>query len=392
MGQIAKGIEGSTITNTLNWYFSLDNILKANDKIVDMIDKMALSGIFRKNPKLKATSSDGQKFHIAVPSLQATYSIKYYGTGKGVSVYSFINDKYALFFNTVITSSEREAPYVIDGILHNDIDRIDGENQGNKKDVEDIDWQHSTDTHGFTEIVFGVTHLLNITFAPRLKEYFKQTIYGFETPATYKEKGYFWLPKRTVNTGLIIQQWDNILRLMTTIRLKEVPASVILKRLSSYAKQNPLYKALKEFGRIIKTIFLLRYIDDVNLRQQIQYQLNLVELSHQFAKAVFFGRSGVFYEASEEQQKIVAACRMLVQNAIILWNYLFLSKKILKCETTEEIEKIFKIIREGAMITWQHVHLQGTYNFKENFVSNFPASEMTKILDMDLDDFINTAA
>ena len=393
MRQITQGIEGGTISNTLNWYFSLENILKANDKIVAMIDKMALSDVFRKNPWRKATSSDGQKFNVAVPSLQATYSIKYFGTGKGVSVYSFINDKYALFYNTVITSSEREAPYVIDGILHNDTDRVEQlERERPSPKEHDIDWQHSTDTHGFTEVIFGATHLLDITFAPRLKEYYKQTIYGFEKPAHYKQKGYFWLPKRTINTGLIAEQWDDIMRLMTSIRLREVPASIVLKRLNSYARQNPLYKGLKEFGRIIKTIFLLRYIDDVTLRQHILYQLNMVELSHQFAKAVFYGRSGAFHEAIEEKQKVVAACRMLIQNNIVLWNYMYLSKKIMKCETAAEVERIFKIVREGAMITWQHVHLEGTYDFKQDFPSNFSTVQMAEMLDMNLEEFIRVAA
>lgn len=66
-----------------------------------------------------------------------------------------------------------------------------------------------------------------------------------------------------------------------------VAESTIHKRLSSYAKQNSLYRTLKEFGRITKTLFILKYYDDVELRQKIEKQLNLVELSHKFAKAIF---------------------------------------------------------------------------------------------------------
>lgn len=378
IGQIVKGVEGQAISNTLKWYFSLSNVLKANDRIVDMIDKLAISSVFRKNRKIKHTASDGQKFNVAVPSLQATYSVKYFGTGKGVSVYSFVDDKFALFYNTVFSSSEREATYVIDGLLHNDVDR----------NHQNTEWRHSTDTHGYTELIFGATHLLNISFAPRIKNYSTQIIYGFDSPSYYKKLGYFWLPARKINTELIEEQWDNILRLITTIRLKEATASNIFRRLSSYAKQNPLYQALKEFGRIIKTIFLLQYINEVELRQQIEYQLNVVELSHKFADAVFFGRSGEFYEASEELQKVVAACRVLIQNAIILWNYLYISKKILACKTDNELEKVFSVLKEGSMITWRHIHMQGTYNFEEEFMSNFSPVNIAKMLDMDFQDFL----
>ena len=75
---------------------------------------------------------------------------------------------------------------------------------------------------------------------------------------------------------------------MATIKLKEATASQLFKRLSSYAKHHPLYRALKEFGRIIKSVFILKYYDDLSLRQRIEKQLNRIELSNKFAKAVFF--------------------------------------------------------------------------------------------------------
>ena len=76
------------------------------------------------------------------------------------------------------------------------------------------------------------------------------------------------MPNRTINQKLIANHWDDILRFMVTIKLKEVTASQLFKRLSSYAKDNPLYQALKEFGRIIKSLFILTYFDDVRLRQR----------------------------------------------------------------------------------------------------------------------------
>lgn len=68
-------------------------------------------------------------------------------------------------------------------------------------------------------------------------------------------------------------QWENTLRLLCTIKLKHAKASEILSRLSSYSKQHPLYRALKELGRIYKTIFLLRYLTETPLRQSIEKQL-----------------------------------------------------------------------------------------------------------------------
>jgi TnpA family transposase len=113
---------------------------------------------------------------------------------------------------------------------------------------------------------------------------------------------------------------------MVAIKLKHTIASQLLKKLSFYAKDYKLYKTLKEFGRIVKSIFILTYLHDVELRQRIKKQLNKVELSNKFSKAVFFANNqGCQYDTKEEQE-IIAACEILIQNAIILWNYLHLSQ------------------------------------------------------------------
>jgi TnpA family transposase len=93
------------------------------------------------------------------------------------------------------------------------------------------------------------------------------------------------MPTYTINTKVIIENWDEILRLITTIKLKRTTASTVLSRLNSYSKKNKLYRTLKEFGKIIKSIFILRYIDNVELRQGIEGQLSLVENSNKFSKA-----------------------------------------------------------------------------------------------------------
>jgi TnpA family transposase len=85
-------------------------------------------------------------------------------------------------------------------------------------------------------------------------------LYGFEKPSALKELGYHILPEKSLDINHITDQWDQILRFIATIKLKETSASQLFKRLSSYSKQHPLYRALKQFGRIIKTLFLLKYI------------------------------------------------------------------------------------------------------------------------------------
>jgi TnpA family transposase len=367
ISNISKGINSHTLENTVNWYFTMENLNTANDVIVKYINELPLSGLFRKNLEDLHTSSDGQKYGISVDSLNANYSYKYFGSGRGVTVNSFIDERYALFHANVISSSEREAAHVIDGLLHNDII---------KSTI------HSTDTHGYTEIVFGLTYLLGITFAPRIQNFKDQFLYSFNLISYYKEMDYQILPNKTINEGLIESQWEDVLRFTASIKLRNVTASQVLKRLSSYSRQHPLYKALKEFGKIHKTIFLLRYMDDLGLRQRIEKQLNKIELSHKFAKAVFFGGNQEYNQETKEGQEIVTGCRRLIQNCIILWNYFYLSELISNSDTIEKKKEILKIFVEGSILTWQHVNLLGEYNFQE-LETNILPFNLKKIMEMD---------
>jgi hypothetical protein len=153
LAQISKQIDESALDNAVNWYFSLQNVQGANDRILQFVDRMDLPNLHWRSPAPLHTSSDGQKFEVAVDSLNANYSFKYLGKDKGVSVVTFIDMREMMWHSTVISSAEREAAYVIDGLMHNDVV---------KSDI------HSTDTHGYSEVVFAATHLLGFKFAPRI--------------------------------------------------------------------------------------------------------------------------------------------------------------------------------------------------------------------------------
>ncbi|MBA2727533.1 MAG: Tn3 family transposase, partial [Parachlamydiaceae bacterium] len=272
LAQISKQIDENELNNTVNWYFSLQNIQNANDRIIQFIDRMQLPNIYRRESDILHTSSDGQKFEVAVDSLNANYSFKYLGKDKGVSVVTFIDMRELMWYSTVISSAEREAAYVIDGLMHNDVI---------KSDV------HSTDTHGYSEVVFGATHLLGFQFAPRIRGLSRQKLCTFKSRKHYEEQGCVILPDRCIRESIIEDLWDEVLRFIATIQLKLTTASQLFRRLNSYSRQHPLYQALKEFGKIPKTLFILKYRDDHLFRQTIEKQLNKVEGSNKFSGYFF---------------------------------------------------------------------------------------------------------
>ncbi|MEO8402596.1 MAG: Tn3 family transposase [Gammaproteobacteria bacterium] len=367
LANTSKGISEHTLENVVNWYFSNDTILAANKRILNLVNKLALPNLLKRHRNLLHTSSDGKKRYVSVDSLIANYSFKYFGSEQGVSIYDFIDERHLLFHTNIISSSEREAHYVIDGLL---------DNEEIKSTI------HSTDTHGYTDIIFSIMHLLGISFAPRIAKIKDRVLYSFKSKPKkyYKMKGYKILPSKYINLKLIEENWDDILRFMTSIKLKETTASQVFKRLSSYSKNHPLYKALRELGKITKTLFLLTYMDDVELRQSIQKQLNKIELSNKFSDAVFFANNQEFKQGSKEDQEIAMNCRMLIQNAIVLWNYLYLSQLLANCKDKDQQNEMLKIIKNSSMMTWLYVNFNGEYDFREKISTNDLTFDIDKIL------------
>ena len=350
IGKISKGIKENQLENTKVWYFSEDNTIDANDKIIKYMDGLEIVKMMRASKEINHTSSDGQKYNMAqsVDSTNAGYSFKYFNIYKGVVSYTFIDESNRLFHAVVINVSARESGYVIDGLLNNNVV---------KSDI------HSTDTHGFTEVVFGLTNILGFSFAPRIKNFKDQQLYGFNSPKYYKDLGYKLTPKRKINLKIIEDNWDDILRFIITIKEKKSTATQLLKRLTSYSKQHKLYRAIKELGKIIKTDFLLNYIDDVHLRQRIEKQLNKVEASNKFSKAVFFGNNNEFTVSTVEEQNIANNSKRLIQNSIILWNYMYITKKIEQSKTQEEKDEIRKALKSSSIVHWSHINFYGEYDF-----------------------------
>lgn len=148
---------------------------------------------------------------------------------------------------------DKESNFVIDTLTH---------------DEDVVSDTRATDTHGYTDIVFGICKLLGVDFIPIIKNYHEQILYTFKDKLRkfYENKDYKLLPAKSmyINEKIIIEQWNQILRFLCTTNLRETLLSNILKRLNSYSRQHPLHKALKEIGRIYKTIFQKK-VDTFNI-------------------------------------------------------------------------------------------------------------------------------
>ena len=151
------------------------------------------------------------------------------------------------------------------------------------------------------------------------------------------------------------------MRLVATIKLKESTASDIFRRLNSYSRQHGLYTTLKALGRIVKSTFILRYLDDVELRMAIEKQLNRIELGNRFTRAVAVGNPREF----------TPGCNRLVKNAIVCWNYLLLEHRLSQAPNDEAKAEIRTAVVNHSIISWAHINLLGEYDFSDEKLRDF---------------------
>lgn len=310
MGQISD-VGYQKLVTTSNNFIRLETLQKANDTLSNAIAQLPIFQHHHIDDTVHS-SSDGQKFETRIHTINARFSPKYFGLMKGIVAYTMVANHIPI--NTrIIGANEHESHYVFD-ILFNNLTDI-------KPTI------HSTDTHGTNEVNFGILHFFGYDFAPRYRDIHdvvKNNLYGFQHPTQYDQS---WLlrPIRKINEQLIIDEWENIQRIIVSLALKTSTQSIIISKLSSYARRNKTKRALWEYDNIIHSLYLLRYVDIVALRRNVQQALNRVESYHKLHRAVSFANFGKLHFRTQAEQQIWNECGRLIAHCIIFYNAMILS-------------------------------------------------------------------
>lgn len=343
---MSASVQGTTVDkmrHVLQYYIREETIKAASADIVKQHHEIPFSDIHGQG---EMSSSDGQRFKVRADSLLASYYPRYYGYyDKGISVYTHVSDKYSVFSTKVISCNPREALYVLDGLLENNsILKIR---------------EHTTDTHGYTEIIFALCYLLGYRFMPRIRDLKDQQLYRVDRQTNY---GIFSpILNKTVDLSIIEEQWEDMIHIATSLKEKTAPAHIIVQRLTnSSGPSDSLSKAFTNLGRIIKTQYILQYISDKSLRRKIQLQLNKGEYRHKLPRWIFFANQGEFTTGDYEEIMNKASSLSLVSNAMLYWNTSRISQII------EELREQGEVIEDStlkhiSLLPYKHVLPNGTY-------------------------------
>ncbi|MCY3474525.1 Tn3 family transposase [Klebsiella pneumoniae] len=295
------------------------------------------------------SSSDGQNFRTGSKAESTGHINPKYGSSPGRTFYTHISDQYAPFHTKVVNVGVRDSTYVLDGLLYHESDlRIE---------------EHYTDTAGFTDHVFALMHLLGFRFAPRIRDLGDTKLYIPKGDAAYDALKP--MIGGTLNIKHVRAHWDEILRLATSIKQGTVTASLMLRKLGSYPRQNGLAVALRELGRIERTLFILDWLQSVELRRRVHAGLNKGEARNALARAVFFNRLGEIRDRSFEQQRYRASGLNLVTAAVVLWNTVYLERAAhaLRGNGHAVDDALLQYL---SPLGWEHINLTGDYLWRSS--------------------------
>ncbi len=349
IGQMAEtsDIDYHTLADASDNFLRPETLEAANDLVCNATYELPIFSQYDVGEALHS-SSDGQKFESQIQTINSRHSPKYFGLKKGIVSYTLVANHIPVSAR-IIGANEHESHYVFDLLFNN------------TTDIQPT--VHSTDTHGTNQVNFALLHLFGYEFAPRYKDIYgtvSRSLYGFQHPSKYGEA--ILNPIRKINTKLILAEWDNIQRIMVSLALKTTTQSIIVSKLSAYARKNKTRQALWEYDNIVKSLYLLDYVDRLSLRQNVQQVLNRGESYHQLRRVISYANFGKLRFKTEYEQQIWGECARLLTNCIIYYNMVILSNLFTHSERQQDADRM-AMLGLVSPVAWQHLIFHGRYEF-----------------------------
>ncbi|MBT8125046.1 MAG: Tn3 family transposase [Gammaproteobacteria bacterium] len=311
-------------------HINISKLEAALSEVINEYSRFELPGFWGKS---NVAIADGTQMELRRNTLMGEQHIRYGGFG-GIA-YHHISSEYIALFSHFISCGVWEAVYILDALLLN-------------KSVYQPDTIHA-DTHGQSESVFALAHLLGIKLYPRMRTWNDVAFYRPDKKTKYKHINSLFT--KTVDWSLIETHWKDMMQVVLSIQAGKVLPSMLLRKLNSNNRKNKLYRAFRELGRVTRTLFLLRYISEADFRQTIRAETTKVESYNDFLDWITFGGQIIKSGDPVEQTKQIKYSD-LIANSIMLHNVVALTKVLVTMAkegykiTKELVSSLSPFIRE----------------------------------------------
>ncbi len=303
-------------------------------------------------------SVDGLRFVVPKRTISAGASPKYYHFKRGITWLNAVNDQVAGIGQMVEPGTPRDSLFILDTLLN-----LDG---GVRPEMV------ATDNASYSDMVFGLFSMLGYNFSPRFRDLADQRFWRAELPGVatggYGPLGP--LARNKVNLGKVATHWPDMLRVAGSLVTGQVRAYDLLRMFGREGRPTPLGQAFMEYGRIAKTLHLLRVVDPVDdtYRRQMNRQLTVQESRHKLARDICHGKRGQIMQAYRQGQEDQLGALGLVLNAAVLWTTRYLDAAVEQLRALPADQREQDVLDEdGARLSpLKHANLNvlGRYSFR----------------------------
>lgn len=247
---------------------------------------------------------------------------------------------------------------MIEGVLHHGTDiQID---------------RQFVDTHGQSIVGFAFCYLLGFDLMPRLKGISRQKLVRAD-PKSYKAHPNLdpIFAPNPINWALIAQHYDEMIKLATALKQRTAEPEAILRRFAR-GQSHPVFAALLELGKAVKTIFLCKYLSDKGLRREINSGLNVIERWNGVNSFIFYGNGNELVSNRREDHEISVLSLHLLQASMVYVNTLMIQEILTEPDWREKMTP-----RDMAALNpLPHLHINPYGTFDLDMTARIPLDDM----------------
>ena len=340
MAAASHGVTRDQMIWTADAYVRPETYKAGLARIIDARHSLPIAAIWGGGT---TSSSDGQFFRSAKRGDAAGDVNARYGRDPGFSFYTHVSDQFGPYSSVVMSATNHEAPYVLDGLLHH----------GTQLNID----THYTDTGGASDHVFILCAMLGIQFCPRLRDLPDRKLACIEPAGRHPDLQP--LMGRRIKADVVGEHWGEAVRLVASLHAGNVAPSATMKKLAAYRRQNQLDLALQELGRIERTLFMLDWLESPELRRRCHAGLNKSEQRHFLAQEICTFNQGRIAERGAEAQQFRASGLNLVIASIVYWNSTYIADAIAHLRAQESLDE--GLLAHTTPLTWEHIGFSGDF-------------------------------
>lgn len=298
------GIEVAHISAAMRSLEALGRLRKANERVVEFQRKNAIADLWGSGDKasadMMALDASRHLYNARVDPRRRTFA---------VGLYTHVLGSYGVIYDQPIVHNERQGPAAVEGVEQYKVRAADESMRLSLLAV---------DTHGYTYVAMTVAKLLGFDLCPQLRDLAERRLYlprAIDLPENLER-----IAVTNVSEPAITKGWDELLRLIASIRGGRVSPKSALERLGSAARGDPMHKAADQLGRLLRTLFLCDYFSNDEFRREIHTLLNRGESVHQLQRAIYYGRLAAERGRRRDEIRAISGSHALLTNIVIAWN------------------------------------------------------------------------